>query len=165
MTGYETRVFIYSGVPFRFDNYLLFQRVDEFLPLLESYNVNGAENYIIYNDFISDGGAVIVGVKQGLDTLPKFKERLKKYKEANFIIVKRFSLSSGAVSTDCYNINRAEVYENAANNSGEISFSINSKLVMFAFAPLNIRLDTCIVNESTKFANNYAHPFSLKIIM
>ena len=124
MTGYETRVFIYSGVPFRFNNYVLFQRVDEFLPLLESYNVNGAESYIIYNDFITDGGAVIVGVKQGLDTLREFKERFKKYKEANIIIVKRFSLSSGAVSTDCYNITGAEVYENAANNSGEISFSI-----------------------------------------
>lgn len=124
MTGYETRVYIYSGVPFRFDNYLLFQRVDEFLPLLESYNVNGAENYIIYNDFISDGGAVIVAVTQGRETLLEFKERLKKYKEANFVIVKRFSLSSGIVSIDCYNVNGAEVYENAANNSGEIAFSI-----------------------------------------
>ena len=124
MTGYETRVSIYSGVPFRFDNYLLFQRVDEFLPMLESYNVNGAENYIIYNDFISDGGAVIVAVKQGADTLLEFKERLKKYKEANFIIVKRFSLSSGAVSTDCYNINGTEVYENATNNAGGVSFAV-----------------------------------------
>lgn len=124
MTGYETRVSIYSGVPFRFDNYLLFQRVDEFLPMLESYNVNGAENYIIYDDFISDGGAVIVAVKQEADTLQYFKERLKKYKEANFIIVKRFSLSSGTVSIDCYNINGAEVYENATNGAGGISFSI-----------------------------------------
>lgn len=123
MTGYETRVYIYSGVPFRFDNYILFQSVDEFLPLLESYNVEGAENYIIYNDFISDGGAVIVAVEQGLDTLQDFKRRLKKYKEANFILVKRFS-SSGEVSKDCYNINGAEVYENAANNSGGISFSV-----------------------------------------
>lgn len=124
MTGYETRVYIYSGVPFRFDNYLLFQRVDEFLPLLESYNVNGDGNYIKYNDFISDGGTVIVAVSQGPDTLQEFKRRLKKYKEANFIIVKRFSLSSGAVSTDCYNVKGAEVYENATNNSGGISFSI-----------------------------------------
>lgn len=124
MTGYETRVSIYSGVPFRFDNYLLFQRVDEFSPLLESYNVNGAENYIIYNEFISDGGAVIVAVRQERETLQKFKEKLKKYKEANFIVVKRFSLSYGAVSIDCYNIKGEEAYENATNNSGEIAFSI-----------------------------------------
>lgn len=124
MTGYETRVYIYSGVPFRFDDYILFQSVDEFSPLLESYNVNGEGNYIIYNDFISDGGAVIVAVKQGAETLQDFKRKLKKYKEANFIIVKRFSLSAGAVSLDCYNINGAEVYENATNNSGKIAFSI-----------------------------------------
>ena len=136
MTGYETRVSIYSGVPFRFDNYLLFQRVDEFLPMLESYNVNGAENYIIYNDFISDGGAVIVAVKQGADTLREFKERLKKYKEANFIIVKRFGLSSGTVSTDCYNINGAEVYENATNGAGGISFSIKYSIGKNHFANL-----------------------------
>lgn len=140
MTGYETRVSIYSGVPFRFDNYILFQSVDEFLPLLEIYNVNGEGNYIIYNDFISDGGAVIVAVKQGLDTLQDFKERLKKYKKANFIIVKRFVLSSGAVSTDCYNINGAEVYENVTNNSGEISFSIKyfiekNNFANFLFSP------------------------------
>ena len=140
MTGYETRVYIYSGVPFRFDNYILFQSVDEFLPLLESYNVNGAENYIIYNDFISDGGAVIVAVNQGRKTLQEFKEKLKRYKEANFIIVKRFSLSSGAVSTDCYNINGAEVYENATNNSGEIAFSIKyfiekNNFANFLFSP------------------------------
>lgn len=140
MTGYETRVFIYSGVPFRFDNYILFQSVDEFLPLLESYNVEGAENYIIYNDFISDGGAVIVAVRQGLDKLQGFKEKLKKYKEANFIIVKRFSLSSGAVSIDCYNINGAEVYENATDNSGEIAFSIKyfiekNHFANFLFSP------------------------------
>ena len=134
MTGYETRVYIYSGVPFRFDNYLLFQRVNEFLPLLESYNVNGEESYIIYNDFISDGGAVIVAVKQGVDTLLEFKERLKKYKEANFIIVKRFSLSSGAVSIDCYNISGAEVYENATNNSGGLSFSIKYSIEKNNFA-------------------------------
>ena len=134
MTGYETRVYIYSGVPFRFDNYLLFQSVGEFLPLLESYNVNGEESYIIYNDFISDGGAVIVAVKQGLETLLEFKERLKKYKEANFFLVKRLSLSSGAVSTDCYNINGAEVYENATNNSGEIAFSIKYSIEKNHFA-------------------------------
>lgn len=140
MTGYETRVFIYSGVPFRFDNYILFQSVDEFLPLLELYNVNGEEKYIIYNDFISDGGAVIVAVKQGLETLREFKERLKKYKEANFIIVKRFSLSSGEVSADCYNINGAEVYENATNDAGKISFSVKyftekNHFANFLFSP------------------------------
>ena len=140
MTGYETRVSIYSGVPFRFDNYILFQSVDQFLPRLENYNVNGGGNYIIYNDFISDGGAVIVAVKQGLDTLQDFKERLKKYKKANFIIVKRFVVSSGAVSTDCYNINGAEVYENTTNNSGEISFSIKyfiekNNFANFLFSP------------------------------